>query len=63
MQCMKRWASHDLIIPEPYREPIGRLPHRDADGYTSYGDQLLAVHALQKDGTRISIPGPGAVSP
>jgi len=48
--------SLDLIIPERFR-----TRHWDGDrqvmasGVTSYGQRLLAVPALRKDGQRISI--------
>jgi PAS domain S-box-containing protein len=52
----------DLIIPERYRERHWAGYRRVMQtGTTSYGGQLLAVPALRKDGTRISIEFHGVV--
>lgn len=49
-------ASLDLIIPERQREPHWAGYRRVmATGHTSYGDRLLEVPALHRDGTRLSI--------
>jgi PAS domain S-box-containing protein len=48
--------SLDLIIPEKLRSRHWDGYHRVmASGSTRYGKELLAVPALRKDGTRISI--------
>jgi PAS domain S-box-containing protein len=48
--------SMDLIVPERQRAPHWEGYHRVmATGVTKYGRDLLAVPALRKDGTRISV--------
>lgn len=48
--------SMDLIVPERQRAPHWEGYHRVmATGITKYGRELLAVPALRKDGTRISV--------
>jgi PAS domain S-box-containing protein len=49
-------ASLDLIIPERYRERHWTGYARVmATGHTDYGDRLLEVPALHRDGRRLSI--------
>lgn len=46
----------DLIIPEKQRERHWKGYFQTmATGYTRYGDKLLAVPALHRDGSRLSI--------
>ena len=46
----------DLIIPEKLRERHSKgYQQTMATGYTRYGDSLLAVPALHRDGHRLSI--------
>jgi PAS domain S-box-containing protein len=48
--------SLDLIVPERFRtRHWDGYRHVMATGVTSYGDRLLAVPAMRKDGQRISI--------
>jgi len=48
--------SLDLIVPERFRARHWEgYRHVMATGVTSYGQQLLAVPAIRKDGQRISI--------
>jgi PAS domain S-box-containing protein len=48
--------SLDLIVPERFRaRHWGGYRHVMATGVTSYGQRLLAVPAMRKDGERISI--------
>jgi len=48
--------SLDLIIPEKYREPHW-AGYREVmrTGQTQYGEEVLRVPALRKDGSRLSI--------
>jgi hypothetical protein len=49
-------TSLDLIIPERQREPHWAGYRRVmATGETSYGNRLLEVPALHRDGTRMSV--------
>lgn len=48
--------SLDLVIPEKYRERHwDGFHHVMRTGKTHYGDQVLRVPALRKDGSRLSI--------
>ncbi len=48
--------SLDLIVPEKYRERHWAGYHKVVGtGQTHYGDQVLRVPALRKDGSRFSI--------
>ena len=48
--------SLDLIIPERFRERHwAGYRHTMATGHTSYGDRLLEVPALHRDGRTVSI--------
>jgi len=56
MEAEALGQSLDLIIPEKYREPHWE-GYREVmrTGRTQYGEQVLRVPALRKDGSRVSI--------